>query len=253
MVIKAMKLHPGGLSLPQLHGVIKDWRPTELKALEDVLSKYPYFEQIGEGIWCYNAGARIMYEAQLKRYLTVLNKQRDRWIQDRRKWQEKNERLMYHLDEVAAAHRETAAALALRMEDLGRQDAMLTQMAEKDLLLSLRKKEIYRYKEHLYKLENKANSILHQCRLWVRRARDRDDEIALTREKLSRAQASLESLFGKLQQYKEKDRENKALVAELKEKQAIRVAELQTEVVDLKRRLERHQDINMQGDRKSVV
>ena len=55
MVIKAMKLHPGGLSLPQLHGVIKDWRPTELKALEDVLSKYPYFEQIGEGIWCYNA------------------------------------------------------------------------------------------------------------------------------------------------------------------------------------------------------
>jgi hypothetical protein len=249
MVIKAMKLHPGGLSLLQLHGVIKEWRPTDLKVLEEVLKKYPYFEQMGEGIWCYNASARIMYEAQLKRYLGVLNKQRRRWIQDRRKWQYKNEQLMNQLNEVAAAHRETAAALALRMEDLSRQDTILTQMAEKDLLLSLRKREIYRYKEHLHKLENKANSILHQCRLWVRRARDRDDDLALAREKLSRAQASLESLFGKLQQYKEKDRENKALVAELKEKQAIRVAELQTEVVDLKRRLERHQDMNLQGER----
>ena len=249
MIIKVMKLHPGGLSALQLLEVVNSWRHTDLRALNDTLQKYPYFEQMGEGVWCYNAAARVMYEAQLKRYLKVLSKQRSRWLEDRQRWGERNERLKMQLEEVGAAHRETAAALAQRVEDLGRQEVVLTELAEKDLLLSLRKKEIFRYKEHLHKLENKANSILHQCRLWVRRSNDREEEVNLLREKLSKSQSSLETLFSKLQQYKERDRENKALVAELKEKHAIRVAELQTEVVELKRRMERHLDVNNQGER----
>jgi chromosome segregation ATPase len=143
------------------------------------------------------------------------------------------------VQEAVSGQREAAAALAERMELAGQHEYLLTQMAEKDLLLSLRKREILRYREHLAKLEAKSNSILYQCRLWVKRTKEAQDETARLKELLAKNHGNLEGLFTKLQQYKERDRENKIKLAEIKEQHGIRIAELQTEIIDLKLKLER--------------
>ncbi|WP_309294767.1 phage-shock protein [Desulfotruncus alcoholivorax] len=239
LVIKALIMNPTGLSLAQLSEVVGKWRANDKKEIEGVLKKFPYFEEIGKGVWCYNQEARVIYDKILKRYLMALKRQRDRWIRDRERWTERLTNLQNQLSEVESAHKEAAAALALRQNDINRFEQLNTQMAEKDLLLALRKKEIYRYKEHLQKLESKANSILYQCRLWVKRARDHELENQQLREVLNKNQSGLETMFTKLQQYKERDRENKTKLLELKELHAERVAELQTEIVNLKQKLER--------------
>lgn len=239
LIIKAMKIHPGGLSMPQLHQLINNWRHTEQKAIEGVLRKFPYFEMAGEGVWSYNPTARIIYEEQLKKFLLAVSKQKVRWHRDRAKWRGKLDTMQKQVLEAVAGQKEAAAALAEKMEMAGQHEYLLTQMAEKDLLLSLRKREILRYREHLKKLESKANSILHQCRLWVRRAREAQDEVIKLKDLLGKNQGNLEGLFTKLQQYKEKDRDNKARLAELKEQHGFRVAELQTEIVELRQKLER--------------
>ncbi|MBE3584787.1 MAG: phage-shock protein [Thermoanaerobacter sp.] len=249
LVIKALKTHPQGLSLQQVYEVVNAWRQTTVAAVEGVLRKFPYFELVGGGVWTYNPGIQSAYEALTKRYLAALNRQKERWHRDRERWRRKISTLEQQLQEVNAAYREAAAALAQRAEEVAQHEYLVTQMAEKDLLLSLRKKEILRYREHINKLEAKANSILHQCRLWVKRARDGEQEIAQLRQMLAKNQASLETMFTKLQQYKERDRENKSKIAELKEQHATRVAELQTEIVELRQKLERVQEMALQEER----
>lgn len=249
LVVKALNTHPTGLSINQLSNMVGDWRKTGQLEIKEILKKYPYFEEIGKDVWCYNAETRVVYEHILKRYVEALNRQRQRWQRDRDRWARRNASVQKQMDEVTAAHREAAAALALRHNEINRYDQMATQMAEKDLLLALRKKEIYRYKEHLQKLESKANSILYQCRLWVSRSREKEAENNKLRAMLERNQTSLESMFTKLQQYKEKDRENKTKLIEMKEKHAERVAELQTEIVELKQRMERLQGNSNQEEK----
>jgi len=239
LIVKAMKMNPGGLSLQQLHELVNSWRATEIKTIEGVLRKFPYFELLGEGVWSYNPMIRLLYDDLLKRFLSMINRQKDRWHRDRSRWRNKVESLKKSLRETTAGQREVAAALAEKMELAGQHDYLLTQMAEKDLLLSLRKREILRYREHIKKLEAKANSILHQCRLWVARTNEAREEVARMKDLLTKNQSSLEGLFTKLQHYKEKDRENKARLLELKEKHAVKVAELQTEIVELKQKIER--------------
>lgn len=250
LIIKALKMHPTGLSAQQLFQVVRSWREVSLNDVEQILKKFPYFEQIGDGVWCYNSQSHLAYENILERFLSAMDRQRKRWHRDRQRWQNQVAVLQKQLQEVNVAYREAAAALAARVEESEQNDQLLTQLAEKDLLLSLRKKEIYRYKEHLNKAEAKANSILHQCRLWVGRARDAEAEIQRLQENLAKTQANLESMFSKLQQYKEKDRENKAKIIELKDAHATRVAELQTEIVELKQKLERTRELTGQGERK---
>ncbi len=242
LIIKALKMHPTGLSLAQLTNVVGNWRNTGQKETHEVLKKLPYFDEIGNGVWCYNSEARVIYDRMIKRYLEAIKRQRDRWNRERYKWTLKNAGLQKQIEEVSASHREVAAALALRQNETVRYEQVTTQMAEKDLLLALRKKEIYRYKEHLQKLEAKANSILYQCRLWVARFKDKEKENLKIQQLLNMSQSSQESLFTKLQQYKERDRENKANLIEIKENHANRVAELQTEIVELKQKLERFKE-----------
>jgi len=239
LIIKAMKMHPGGLSTQQLYEIINAWRATGIKIIEGVLLKFPYFEQIGEGVWSYNPSSQIIYEDLLKKFIGLVGRQKQRWHRDRSRWRTKIDSLQQNLQEAMAGQAEVASALAEKMELAGQHDYMLSQMAEKDLLLSLRKREIMRYREHLKKLENKSDSILYQCRLWVARAREAEESVAKVKALLVKNQNSLEGLFTKLQHYKEKDRENKARLVELKEQHTIKVAELQTEIVELKQKIER--------------
>lgn len=248
LVIKALKSHPGGLSQQQVYEIVNAWRPTIPSTIEGILRKFPFFELIG-GVWTYNPKVRVAYEDLMQRYLAALTRQKERWHRDRERWRRKIGTLEQQLQEVNAAYREVAAALAQRQEEMAHYENVVTQLAEKDLLLSLRKKEIMRYREHINKLEAKANSILHQCRLWVKKARDGEQEIAQLRQSLAKTQTSLETMFTKLQQYKERDREYKAKLAELKEQHASRVAELQTEIVELRQKLERLQEQRQQEER----
>ncbi|WP_027719451.1 phage-shock protein [Desulfovirgula thermocuniculi] len=249
LVIKALKSHPGGLSQQQLFEIVNAWRPTTPPALQSVLRKFPFFEPAG-GVWTYNSEVRVAYEEILRRYLAALNRQKERWHRARERWQKRIAALEQQLREINAAYREVAAALAQRQEEMAHYESVVTQLAEKDLLLSLRKKEIMRYREHINKLEAKANSILHQCRLWVKRAREGEQEIAQLRQSLAKTQASLETMFTMLQQYKERDREYKAKLAELKDQHASRVAGLQTEIVELRQKLEKLQEQKQQEERR---
>jgi ribosome-binding ATPase YchF (GTP1/OBG family) len=182
-----MKIHPGGLSIQQLHQLLNTWRETDSKTLQNILNKFPYFETVGEGVWSYNPSVRVVYEEILKKFLNMINKQKQRWHRERNHWKNKSVLLQNNLEEAMAGHREVAAALAEKMELTGQHDYLLTQTAEKDLLLSLRKKEILRYREHINKLESKCNSILYQCRLWVKRAREVQEDIAKQKEILEKA------------------------------------------------------------------
>ncbi len=249
MVIKSLKLHSAGLSAQQVFDVVQVWRQTGLKDIEELLHKFPYFERVADGVWTYNPALRVAYEDLMKRFLNVLERQKARWYRYRKRLRNKNLVLKERLQELTAAHQEAAAALALRAEEVSQQEQLVAQMAEKDLLLSLRKKEIFRYREHINKLEAKANSILYQCRLWVKQAREKKAENLQLKETISKNQANMEALFIKLQQYKERDRENKARLAESKERQATKVAELQTEIVELRQKLERGQGLAAQEEK----
>ncbi len=250
LIIKAHKVHPGGLSVQQVHEIVSKWRPTPAKAVEDIMGKFKFFEKTGEGVWVYNPLVHVAYEDIMKRFVSSLDRMRGKWHRDRIRWKNKLGVLERQINEVGSVYKETAAALAARVEEAGRNEYLVTQMAEKDLLLSLRKKEIYRYREHVAKLEAKANSILHQCRIWVKRAREAEEEKDRLKDVMVKNQASLEALFIKLQQYKEKDRENKIRVAEIKENHANKTAELQSEVLELKQKMEKLVEGHKQEERR---
>ena len=244
LVIKAMKLNPCGLSGQQLFEIVQGWREVTLLAVTGVLKKYPYFEQLSEGLWCYNAQAHVLYEEFMKKYLVLVGRQRERWHRDRDRWSKKVQLLECQLEEVSASHKHAAAALAVQREMVHQHENIVTQMAEKDLLLSLRKKELFSYREHIGRVDSKANSILHQCRLWVKRTRESSEEIQRLRDSLEKNQSSQASLFVKLQQYKEKDRENKQKLAEMQDKHSSKVAQLQTEIVELKQKLSKQKELS---------
>lgn len=249
LVIKALKMHEGGLSAQQLFECVNEWRPTSKSAVQQVLKKFPYFERSYD-VWSYNHQIHSLYDNLVKRYINILEKQKEQWQKDRVKLLKKTERFQFQLNEISAAQKEAAAALAQRSSMVEQYNHLASQLSEKDLLLNIRKKEILRYRHELERTDNKANSILYQCRLWVRKCQEKEQESLKLKEISEKTQASLEGLFGKLQQYKERDRENKARLAELKERYSTRVAELQTEIVDLKQKMEKYQHSSDVEERK---
>lgn len=239
LVIKALRLHPAGLSLAQLCTVVSAWRPTTEETLRGLLQKFPYFEERSDGIWFYNRTAHKAYDDVLLKYLGVLREQKKKWRREKEQWYKKYRQLQTLVEELRAAERQAAAAACREAALTEENEKLNMRLAEKGLLLSLRKKEIVYYQEQVRRLERKANSILHQCRLWVRRTRDARQENHQLREALGLAQDRLEEMYEKLARYRERDRDQKTLLAELKEQHAAKVAELHTEIVDLKEKLEK--------------
>jgi hypothetical protein len=249
LVINALKKHPAGLSLPQIFEFIYSWRKVNLPAVKEVLQKYPYFELREQELWVYESAIRVAYERLIDRYLWALKKQRDRRNKEREYWRNRLILLKKQLHEVNISHQEVAAALAQKTEDNYRQEYLVTQMAEKDLLLSLRKKEIFRYREHINKLEAKANSILCQCRLWVERTRTGENERTELRKALKDSLGNIALLATKIQDKEDNERRNKIEMTSLKEHYTTRIAELQNEIVELRQKLERSQEKTIQQER----
>lgn len=239
LIIKAFRLHPGGLSLPQLVSVVNNWREASEASIEAIIQKFPYFEQQGDSIWHYNQVAHRVYDEVMKKYLGILREQKKRWHWEREQWYKKYQQMRMQNEEAGRAQREAAAALSQQAAIRDRNNHLVTQISEKDLLLSLRKKEILYYQKQVARLEAKANSILYQCRLWVQRTRTAQEEIRSLQTSLESSQSNLEGMFSKLQQYKEKYRETQNSLARLKDEYSSRVAELQGEIIDLKSRMEK--------------
>lgn len=246
LIVRALVLKPEGLSLNEITGLVNRWRRVDEKQILGILRKFPFFEYNvtaeGEGRWYYNRHIHVAYDFILQRFLHVLQEMRHNYHQQKAKWQEQKKTLQQQLNEIAAAYREAAAVLAEKVKNLQEQEQLLTQMAEKDLLLSLRKKEIYRYREHIAYLERKANNILKQCRIWVQRARENESQVKQMEETVQKQQETIEALFAKVQQYKEREREARAQLIELKENQAQKIAELEQEVLSLKQQEKRLHD-----------
>ncbi|MDA8334816.1 MAG: phage-shock protein [Peptococcaceae bacterium] len=239
LVIRALKLSPESLSLSQVLEKVGTWQPAPQGAVSAILRKYPFFEEAAAGLWSYNPVTRILYDELLKRFTVALKRQKARWQREKERMEKRQQVYLRRLEEVDAARREAAVALAERMEMGHQKEHLLTQLAEKDLLLALRKKEIMSNREHIRRVENKGDSILHQCRLWVRRARDAEDEVRKLREAFSKNQGSLENLFLMLQNYKEKEREFRTRLATVKDQYEDRIADMQRQEIELKERTDK--------------
>lgn len=239
LVIRALKLSPESLSVNQIAEKVNTWQSAHQGAVSAILKKYPYFEEGVPGLWSYNPVTRVLYDELLKRFTVALRRQKARWEREKERFERRQQVYVRRLEEVEAARREAAVACAERVEMGHQKEQLLTQMAEKDLLLALRKREIMSNREHIRRAENKAASILHQCRLWVKRAREAEEEVRKLREAFSRNQGSLENLFLMLQNYKEKEREYRTRLAALKDQYEERIADGRRQEIELKERWEK--------------
>lgn len=166
----------------------------------------------------------------VKRNLAILQRLKQKWQYDRKRWSIKQENLERQLNEISSAQKETAAALAERVAVMDHYHNLSTQLSEKDLLLAMRKREILRYHQQLAKSESKANGILNQCRIWVQRTQERDTEIQNLQENNNKIQLDFEIALSKLCQYKDRSTTD--------------IAALQTENIELKQKVERTRENN---------
>ncbi|MEW6574051.1 MAG: phage-shock protein [Bacillota bacterium] len=239
LVLKVLRAHPGGLSLNQVVEAVNFWRPVTPQAVEGVLRRFPFFENQGE-TWSYSTVAHATYDAVMKRFLELLREQKQRHCAEREAWQKRILALKTQLNELTAAQQQAAAALAAQARYRDEYENLTAQLSEKELLLTLRKRELIYYREQIRKLENKAQSILHQCRLWVNRAREGEKEIGYLRSVNEDLESSVKDLKGQLAQERDRERENRAKVAELRDQYSTQVARLQRELIDLKQKLDQN-------------
>ncbi|MEW6448478.1 MAG: phage-shock protein [Bacillota bacterium] len=239
LVLKVLRAHPGGLSLNQIVEAVNIWRPVTPQAVEGVLRRFPFFENQGE-TWSYSAVAHATYDAVMKRFLELLREQKQRHSAERDAWQKRILALKTQLNEVTAAQQQAAAALAAQARYRDEYENLSAQLSEKELLLTLRKRELIYYREQIRKLENKAQSILYQCRLWVNRTREGQREIDYLRSVNEDLEKTVRDLKAQLAEERDKERQNRAKVAEMRDQYATQVAHLQRELIDLKQKLEQN-------------
>lgn len=182
--------------------------------------------------------AQVAYDAVMKRFLGLLREQKQRHNAEREAWQKRFLSLKMQLKELSAAQQQAAAALAAQARYREEYENLSTQFSEKELLLTLRKRELVYYREQVKKLENKAQSILHQCRLWVGRAREGEKEVARLEALVEELNATVADLRAQVGKEQEKSREAKAKLAEFREQYGNQLASLQREVIDWKQKAE---------------
>ncbi|MGO0122442.1 hypothetical protein [Desulfothermobacter acidiphilus] len=219
LVIKALRQHASGLPLSRLAAVISEWRPVEPAAIEKILRRYPYFYH-QRGIWRYDVRAHRSWREAASQFTAALRQQKLRLEERMALWQSKCSSLAGALREAQAAWRETAATLASQQEQI---ESSREQMEEQRLLLQLRKQELLHYRQQWQQSERKAQSILHQCRLWVKRARELEGALAVVEKELQQKQKELLQLRQRWE--------------ETREYYGTEVAKLQREVIELKQQL----------------
>ncbi|MGQ9512780.1 MAG: hypothetical protein ACUVTA_06180, partial [Thermodesulfitimonas sp.] len=232
-----LRAHPAGLSLNQIVEAVNFWRPATPQAVEGVLRRFPFFLQQGDN-WSYSSATQAAYDMVMKRFLDLLRGQKKRHLAEREAWQKRLRELRAQLSEVSAAYQQAAAALAQQARYREQYEDLSAQLSEKELLLMLRKRELVYYRDQIKRLEDKAQSILHQCRLWVSRAREGEKEIMRLNEVIAGLNETIASLKAELNHEKEKERESRTRLAEVRDQYGTQVANLQRELIDLKQKLQ---------------
>lgn len=252
LILKVLRAHPGGLSSSQIVEAVNLWRPVSLQAVEGVLRRFPFFEHQGE-TWSYSAVAHAAYDAVMKRFLELLREQKQRHCAEREAWQKRCAALKAQLNEMAAAQQEAAAALAAQARYRDDYENLTAQLSEKELLLTLRKRELMYCREQIKRLENKAQSILHQCRLWVSRTREGQKEMEYLRSVNEELENTVEDLKVQLAQERDKERENRGKVAQMRDQYATQLAQLQRELIDLRQRLDQSRARAAENERRLLA
>ncbi|MBS3968868.1 MAG: hypothetical protein KGZ94_01995 [Clostridia bacterium] len=231
VIIKVLYKNTNGLTYDEIQDKVETWKKACPCAVRDLLHKYPYFRKQDDK-WLYFAEARSTYEKTLEKYLKTLNRQQLKHLSQKHKLSEKIKNQELQFREIYAAKKQIAASLAEKNQNMEDYDHLIQRFAEKDLLLSLRKRELYRVKEEKQKAEKKADSILYQCRLWVNKAKLKEQE----NEKLA---LEINRLKDELAELTERERQLRYRFAQQKDKNATEKAEVIRENVNLKHQLEK--------------
>ncbi|WP_028309598.1 hypothetical protein [Desulfitibacter alkalitolerans] len=231
VIIKVLYKNTNGLTYDEIQDKVEIWKKACPYAVRDLLHKYPYFRKQDDK-WLYFTEARSAYEKTLEKYLKTLHRQQLKHLSQKHKLSERIKTQELQFREIYTAKKQIAASLAEKNQNMEDYDHLIQRFAEKDLLLSLRKRELYRVKEEKQKAEKKADSILYQCRLWMNKAKLREQE----NENLTQ---DIIKLKGELAELTERERQQRYIFAQQKDKSATEKAEVIRENVNLKHQLEK--------------
>ncbi len=231
IVIKVLANNPKGLNYSEVDNKVEIWKQALPNAVRDILHKYPYFIKIDEK-WIYHLQIRTVYDLLIERYVRALNKKQLMHLKKINKVNSKILSKNIQLEEISSAQKQIAAALAEKKQTLLDYDQLVQRFAEKDLLLSLRKRELLRCKQEKTRAEKKANSILYQCRLWVDKAKLKSQENKLISEEIKQTKTQIINL-------REKDRQQKYKQTQIKDEYATDKAKLIRENVNIKHQMEK--------------
>jgi len=232
LVIKVLANNPEGLNLKEIVEKVGIWRETSSHVIKELLRKYHYFLLEGE-IWSYNAKLRSMHDQMIEKHIASLRRQKLVFFQEKASLVRSLERKNMVLKELQFAKEQTAAALAEQTRLVEDYDHIVQRFAEKDLLLSLRKRELIKCKQEKQKMESKANCILRECRKWVDKCKNLEQENDWLIREAKVYKDEKEKIAINEEQLRKK-------IAELKDKHASEKADLIRENINLKHQLEKH-------------
>ena len=231
VIIKVLYKDTNGLTYDEIQNKVEIWKKASPYILRDLLHKYPYFRKQDDK-WLYFIEARSAYEKTLEKSLKTLHRQQLNHFSQKHKLSERIKIQELHLKEICAAKKQIAASLAEKNQNTEEYDHLIQRFAEKDLLLSLRKRELYRVKEEKHNVERKTASILHQCKLWVKKAELKEKENENLVQEIHKLKDEIAELV-------EKERQLRYKFTQQKDKNAIEKAEVIRENVNLKHHLEK--------------
>ncbi|KUO50455.1 MAG: hypothetical protein APF76_07290 [Desulfitibacter sp. BRH_c19] len=231
VLIKVLHKNPDGLTYEEIQDKVEIYKKAFPSAVRDLLHKYPYFAKQDDK-WLYHPEARSAYDKTLEKYLKTLHKQQLKHFSQKVKLIDKIKTHEIQLREICVAKKQIAASLAERNNNVEEYDHLVQRFAEKDLLLSLRKRELYRVKEEMQKSDKKADSILYQCRLWLNRTKLKEQENESLIQELNQLRTNISDLT-------ERERQHRYKTAQLKDKYVTEKAEITRENVNLKHQLDK--------------
>ncbi|GAV23126.1 hypothetical protein [Carboxydothermus pertinax] len=218
-----------------LEKLAKRLNSCEAKVL-NVLKKYPFFEQNQYGFYQINHKLKKAYAQASLKYMDAIRKIKKFYQKEKLKVNS------HWLSQAQEALEQAAAAKVMYQKNQEELTELMEKVAEKDFLLALRREELIRLSREKEKLKRKADSILYQCRLWHARyqrvIRDKE-ELLVIKEKLEN---SVVNMFQKLNAYREKDKENRQKLFELKNNFGEKVAKLEKEVIEVQEQLKKAEE-----------
>ena len=231
VVIKVLYGKINGLTYDEIQDKVEICKKASPHAVRDLLHKYPYFRKQDDK-WLYSTEARSAYEKTLEKYLKTIHRQQLNHLSQKHALSEKIKTRELQFREIHTAKKQIAASLAEKSQNIVEHDHLIQRFAEKDLLLSLRKRELYKIKEEKHKAERKIEAILQQCKLWVNKTKFKEAENESLTQDINRLKDEVAELI-------EKERQLRYKFAQHKDRSAIEKAEVIRENVNLKHQFEK--------------